>query len=556
MKKIILFPVIFLVLLLLTPQINIQAAKDTVSNVTQEISIEANTNTSTKKITLNYFITEKFNKSSHGIFLALPKNQDGVWTNYSVKKVLRAESETICELNCKDTLDTLAGQEYLDKLPWVNEKFEEINEWNQFRFRVGDSQKLLPPKYYYYEIEIEADYNPDLAYNFNFLDGWNEEILNSNLSLNINGQKKCSNEYLIRSIGANIDVCDKSKLQAELNVGKSKSSLLTSVFYSSWPYFLLFVLVNLLAYFVWKSKAKDDWGNEKLDRPEFEPPALLPWETAYLVGEGQLDLKNTLLSYVLWLSYKKYIKLTPLEKTDKKQKNLVKLEILKDLPTNVMLPDIYNQTVLKMLDEGISEGILSSQINPGTHLDITQTKVKDSVKKYYSQLPFNSPGGWLAIIALVLFFIGAFSFSGIQEVFLIGTSWGWLVSGAFIFGLPGFYFVMAKWAKLNVDGIKITAYSKRYKYYLENVEKLKIDFSNNPQEGVQRYLVSVPFAASFGVLPKFQKYFEDLIPNNIESQSVNGFYTSFAVASFYTPPSDSSSGGGGGGGFSGGGGSW
>ena len=88
---------------------------------------------------------------------------------------------------------------------------------------------------------------------------------------------------------------------------------------------------------------------------------------------------------------------------------------------------------------------------------------------------------------------------------------------------------------------------------------LKLDFSNNPKDGIQKYLVSVPFAAALGILPKYQKYFGKLIPDTSEVSSVNSFYTSYAVATFYTPPSDSSGGGGGGGGgggFSGGGGSW
>ena len=111
-------------MLFVMPSLTIQA--DEISNETPNISIVSNVNASAKKITIKYFITEKFNKPSRGVFLALPKNQDGVWTEYAVKNVIKAKSNEKCDLKCAETLD------------WSSEKYELINEWNEFRISNQD----------------------------------------------------------------------------------------------------------------------------------------------------------------------------------------------------------------------------------------------------------------------------------------------------------------------------------------------------------------------------------------------------------------------------------
>lgn len=522
---------------------------DEISNETANISIVSTINASTKKITIKYFITEKFNKPSRGVFLALPKNQDGVWTEYSVKNVIKAKSNEKCDLKCAETLD------------WSSEKYELIYEWNEFRIRIGDKDVFLDPGFYSYGLEVEADYNPDLAYNFVFLEGWTENIINSDINLAVNGQPVCMNkgpypDYWGRA------VCDEDRTSLLLNktIDQANSSvdyypptnLTLSIWVAIWPYLVLLILVNSILYAVWYCTARDEWGNQKLDRPEFEEPKLLPWQASYLVGDGQFDVKNILLSYILWLNHKKILKIEPIKEGSKD----ITIILHKALPTNNHLPSIYNETIEAMATLGVNEGILSTKISPATHLEETQNSIKLSLSQYYEKKPLNSPILWALLYGFIVFVIGSITLGGLQSTILLGNSWYSLAWAVFIFSLPGVYFIFAKWARLNNLGLEITGYCTRYKYYLEHVEMLKLDFSNNPKDGIQKYLVSVPFAAALGILPKYQKYFGKLIPDTSEVSSVNSFYTSYAVATFYTPPSDSSGGGGGGGGFSGGGGSW
>jgi uncharacterized membrane protein YgcG len=541
------------------PSLPIKA--DEISNETPNISIVSNSDATTKKITIKYFITEKFNKPSRGVFLALPKNQDGVWTEYSVKKVIKAESNEKCDLKCAETLD------------WNSEKYELINEWNQFRIRIGDKNVYINPGFYSYGLEVEADYNPNVAYNFVFLNDWKEKI--SLLSLKYNGKMVCGIDGLAK-VTTNPDAvylnelypdsknvitekdlreykyCDKTPLQVKLNSDKPNSSILISILLSIWPYFLMFIIINGLLFAIWYYYARDEWGKQKLDRPEFEEPKLLPWQASYLVDDGQFDVKNILLSYILWLNHKKIIKIEPIKEESKD----ITISLHKALPTNNYLPAIFNETVEAIAKKGINEGVLSTKISPSTHLGEVQDTIKLSLSKYYDKKPLNSPILWTLLYGFIVYVLGAITFSALQSLILLGNSWSSLLLGAFVSSLPGVYFIFAKWAKLNNLGLEITGYCRRYKYYLEHVEMLKLDFSNNPKDGIQKYLVSVPFAASFGILPKYQKYFGKLIPDTSEVNNVNSFYTSYAVATFYTPPSDSSGGGGGGGGFSGGGGSW
>jgi hypothetical protein len=546
-------------ILVCLPSLPVKA--DEISNETANISIVSSTNTSNKKITIKYFITEKFNKPSRGVFLALPKNQDGVWTEYSVKNVIKAKSNEKCDLKCAETLD------------WSSEKYELINEWSEFRIRIGDKNVFIDPGFYSYGLEIEADYNPDVAYNFIFLNDWTETIrqlslkYNGNMFCGIDGQAKVTPnpdaEFLNQLYPDSQNViteqdlreyknCDKNPLQVKLNNDKPASSLFISIFLSTWPYLLLLILVNYALYLIWYYIARDEWGKQKLDRPEFEEPKLLPWQASYLVGDGQFDVKNILLSYILWLNHKKILKIEPIKEGSKD----ITISLHKDLPTNNHLPSIYNETIEAVAKLGVNEGILSTKISPATHLEETQNSIKLSLSQYYDKKPLNSPILWTLLYGFAIFVLGAIVFSVLQSAILLGNSWSTLLLWAFFFSLPGVYFIFAKWARLNNLGLEITGYCTRYKYYLEHVEILKLDFSNNPKDGIQKYLVSVPFAASFGILPKYQKYFGKLIPDSSEVSSVNSFYAGYAVAAFYTPPSDSSSGGGGGGGFSGGGGSW
>ena len=60
--------------------------KTVIQNITESIAIQVVDQKD--KVEINYTITEDFLKpNSHGIFLSLPKNQDGIWTEYQLGKV-------------------------------------------------------------------------------------------------------------------------------------------------------------------------------------------------------------------------------------------------------------------------------------------------------------------------------------------------------------------------------------------------------------------------------------------------------------------------------------
>jgi uncharacterized membrane protein YgcG len=158
-------------------------------------------------------------------------------------------------------------------------------------------------------------------------------------------------------------------------------------------------------------------------------------------------------------------------------------------------------------------------------------------------------------MAFVVVMIGGF----LQEALMIGDTLIIMLGVLSVTTWPGIYLIMRDWGNLTREGVEKSRYCRRYKFYLEKAEKLKLDFSNNPKEGLQEYLVSVPFAAGFGILPTFQKYLEDFIPKEVSDQfqTVNNTNLLLASSAFYVPPSSSSGGGGfSSGGFSGGGGSW
>jgi hypothetical protein len=79
---------------------------------------------------------QSFQSPSRGIFLTLPKNQDGIWTEYTIKKV--AKSEKIAVLNPSFDENIKENTE--------NTKFEEIKEWNEVSQKYKKLSKFYKKK--------------------------------------------------------------------------------------------------------------------------------------------------------------------------------------------------------------------------------------------------------------------------------------------------------------------------------------------------------------------------------------------------------------------------
>jgi len=547
LKKIFsLFFIIGLLLSLVSP--NVLAA----DNQTELIKIVINDQTSTK-LDLSYYIVQNFKNESRGIFLALPKNQNGVWTDYNLKLVQRTNRPIATTFGSKleidDNLNTISTTDFLNikttnKLNFQLEPYDEIKEWDQFRLRVGKADRILDLGIYVYKIDLEMSLSPDSNYDLELLQDWRESV--GKIEIIQKNQNLCDAQIS----------CSKSLTALKISQDKPKNAL-NGFGYTVLPYLLILLIISGLSYLIWLKYAKDPMDGLMVDKPEFEPPDLKPWEADYLLQEGNVNVKETLLAYILWLNNQKFIKLEVDPKTLelKPEKRQIQIIMIKDLPNE--LPAVFNKTVEKIAELGMKEGVLDSKINEDSDAVTLNAEILKKLAKHYDQKPIYQGWVWIMAGVFLLFFVGSFVFGFLQEAFLVGNSYGNLAVFALISTVIPAAWILHLWGRLSKEGAKLRAYCQRYKYYIEKVETLKLDFSNNPQEGVQYYLKAVAFAAAFGLLPKFCKYFSTLIPNSSEISSSNNLLTSYAAASFYVPPSSSGGGsGGGGGGFSGGGGSW
>lgn len=515
-------------------------------NSTEEIKVEVLDKGD--KLNITYTITEYLGYTErHGIFLVLPKNQDGVWTEYKVKRVERRDPA--------DPLKYYGGYTMLKE-----DNYDIIKEWNEFRLRVGDKDINLPIGIYQYEIELEATKNEDYKYDFTLIKdrvGYVPEI-----SVYLDGRGMCEKEI----------ECSDQLTKIVINKdGDSGVPFYSKFFSSTWGYLLMATIFYAIIATIWYFFARDPKGDNDEDSPEFEPPKdLTPWQSQYLIREGGISLKDTLLSYILWLSNKKYIKIKPnleYQKADKKKKKKIdeiKIEKLKKLPTNANLPSVFNKAVEKIIEKGVKKGLKASKINPAQHEGELNKKVYESLKDHYQIKPLNSAVA-VGIVLLVVFgFISFFIFEALKWSILIGYSWILAFIVGLILTVPGVIWLASEWGKLKPESYKLRAASVGYKLYIEKAEKLKLDFSNNPKEGVQYYLKAVPFAAAFGILPKFQKYIEKIMPDVEAVKTTGPIIAGYSAASFYYPPASTGRSGGGltggssfsSGGFSGGGGSW
>lgn len=491
------------------------------SNVTDLIAIEAKTSGSVLEITYN--INQAFNVDSHGIFLVLPTSQNGVKTNYVLESV---EAK-------KSTNDN-----------FTSENFVQIWELDQFRLRIGDKDKVIIGQYNY-KIKIRATIDTNSKYDFAFLKDWTDPV--TKISLTIDGVEQCQKT-----------TCSQDKTVYTFNPNKSPANQFVGFGLVYWPYGFSILMVASIAYLLWSEFARDPNDGLVFDKPEFEPPKdIHPWQAEYLITEGSVNFKNTFLSFMLWLNHKGYIKIEKIasDTQDKsfldkakgllaiqpksEQKEKIKITILKKIPDNIV-PKSFLDAVEKMSIEGVQEGLLTSKLNESEHAPKLFETITQSLKEHYINKPIYGVLGIVFGVYFALAVLISIFYAAIQINFSVGNSIMNLVIFTIIITIPGAAYILLKWAKLDKAGATLRAYCVRYKYYLEKVEKYKLDFSNNPKEGVQHYLASVPFAAAFGILPQFEKYIKEILPNVQDVDLTTNFADALFYSSFYTPPTSGS----------------
>jgi len=505
-----------------------------------------------------YQIAQNFAEKSRGIFLTLPKLQNGVWTEYEVQEVKKSKKSVECELifvSKKSSLSDCLNKE-MKEGNFSKENFNRIAEVEEFRMRVGKANSFLENGLYLYKFTITAKTDSVAQFEQTLIQNWLDplnEVLVYNKDNKDNQNIVCSGGE--KSISKPCMVNGTLKIKQNNNL--EQLPIWQTIWKRYWIYALLTLLVIAIFVLAWRFWAKDPNVIYSHNSAKFEPPNnLLPWQAQYLIKDGRTDVKNTLISYILWLNHKKIINLQP--SLRKNQSPTLSIKSNLPLESESFLPDIFNQTVSEIEKNGFKKGILASKINPGQHNATLNETIQNSLQTYFSQKPIHNPIIYVIIIIAFGAFVSAFGFGFLQEKFLIGSSILWLIAFTEIISIPGFYILFYYWGKLTKDGVELRDTAHQYKYYIQKAEQIKLDFSNNPSSEVQHYLNAVPYAASFGLLAGFNKFIKKMVPDNQEVDSAIGSYNAVRYASFYTPPSSSSGGSGGfsGGGFSGGGGSW
>ncbi len=496
---------------------------------------------------VQYNIIQDFKLNSHGIFLSLPKNNNGVWVEHSIDNVVKK-----------------AVTETSNNAAFIPEEYQQIKEFNEFRIRIGDPQIATTGRYEY-QFVVNANFPVDTFVKLTLMQGWLDPI-NQVEVFDSNGQNICNNSP--------IATCSNQKIFFKTN--GTQSSWLNNaqvIFYQLLPYIIATSTILGVFYGLWSKIARDPARRRLPGHPVFEPPkGILPWEADFIINDGQSDFKNTFLSYVLFLNHYGSIKILPVQKNTQNEKILtslvkrifdqkddqIKLEIIKELP-NGLLPEIFNIAINAIAQKGFQKGLLESKISPQSHQDSLHIFIKNRLKNLHDTQPLSSP---LTVFFVLLFGLGflLLIFSNtLQKFLLIGNSYIVIIWFSFLITLILSWFLARYWGKLNNNGAMIRDQLEGYRYYLNYVEKYKLDFSNNPTKGVQYYLATVPFAAALGVMPQFREYITKILPNSSEINNTTLLFNNWSSSNMYSPSGSSSSGGGGsssGGGFSGGGGSW
>jgi Predicted membrane protein (DUF2207) len=555
--------------------VSLQAQEYNNSNITKSFEITVVENSDQGIVELEYNIRQDFLIPSRGIFIALPNVQGDfgsqVWVDYSVlniqkRLVAKSLESPKNELNPIESVENNSLNLQNKNTAWQDEKYENIKENDELRIRIGDPDVTFTGEYEY-RLNLLAKFPKNVKFDLILLQNWRDNIE----SIKVFGTKEKPDNLCERTIE-----CSANSTKITINKdGQIADWSFTGqiVAQTILPYFAVFGAVLGLLCTLWNNIARDPLSRRLKDKPHFEPPAgILPWEAQFLASDGLSDLKNTLLSYILYLNHKGYIKLVPIEKKsenagliDNIKETLgfgddsenVQIEIIQDLPAG-LLPKIFDETIVAISELGIKEGLLSTKINP-QYSDFLDTFLSQKLKRLHDNLPLQYQAGFIIGISAGFGFLLFLLFQVLRGLILLGNSYIPVFWFAWVLIIVATTIMVRYWGKLNSEGVEIRDQIEGYKYYLNHVEKYKLDFSNNPNDGVQYYLLTVPFAAAFGIMPQFREYIAKLIPNSSEVATTGGFVNNYAVSSFYVPPSSNSGSSGGfssGGGFSGGGGSW
>jgi uncharacterized membrane protein YgcG len=510
MNKILKYILILFAMIMIFPVI-------VMANNTENMRISISENN--QKTVIQYDIAYVFssnNKNRHGIFLSLPKIQDGIAYDYT--------------LGDKPTRNS------------SNEKYDIINEINSFRIRIGDKDINLEPGQYNYRFTILTNQNKEYNHKFQYLYDWNDNI--NSIEVRRNGFSICES-----------NTCSNNQISEDLNSSKPRANV-GFAYLTIFQNYIWALLGSIIAWFAVIKKRLTDPLQAKVlkELPYYTPPQdLTPWQAQSLINKGDITPHETLAAYIFYLNNKQYITITP--DTDNKTIILIKL---KDLPTDLG-PSELNTLVEYIISDGMEQGILNSEIS----LAELDNKIDEFTLQSNEHLYIRKPVLYPLMIVLMLTVVGGIIMFLLSDPFqkwlLIGNSYGIFIFFVFFLGMLLVYMGLRNFQRFNQDGYDRLQESIGYKYYLSYIEKEKLDFDNNPEEGARFYLTALPYAAQFNILEKFNKFFKvKQFITDIQADNSTLIFGTINSTPFYSVSADSGGGfdGGGGGGFDGGGGSW
>ena len=181
--------------------------------------------------------------------------------------------------------------------------------------------------------------------------------------------KKCLTQEVYCNNGQIKKNCNSQKTQIVINPDKDEMNILVKflihIWLNIWIYLLTVLTIFILVYLLWRIFAKDENYGFITDKPEFAPPPIFPWQTQFLLN-GNLDINNTFLSYLLYLNHHKIIKISTQEPKEIKINGLpnfdkIKIEILQKLPE--ILSNEFNDRIQKMAELGFNQGLFESKLH-------------------------------------------------------------------------------------------------------------------------------------------------------------------------------------------------
>jgi hypothetical protein len=416
-----------------------------------------------------YTITQTWSDGTSPLVIDLPKNNQGVWTNYGIVSSQVIDAETLTEIEVETKV--------IKELDTFHIVIEPVN---------SSSEKAV----YLYELELQVTVDPEKKYDLVLVNNWQYEV--GILRIEANEKSICESQLCNAS----------SRISIPLHSDKASPSSYSSWFITFLPFMLIVVFGLLVCASIWV------YFNPKIKKSTQKStiqPTTNPFESYWILYKEVPSLTNVLLGY-LW--YLEELNFVLIDTTHQK----ISLKILKSLPA--VLPIEWNQLIKRMEKSNYKATIKFMEIHQFSYTAQLSEWLKLKSKTFF--VPHRFPLGKLVTWGIIPLLLLSGCYVIISILFAM-TGYGTSFLSVVFCLVVMLYIVYAVYLQMRwrvlTKGLTYRQDIKKYHHYLSILPSQKPD-TRDPKIATQNALSHAAYATIFGLQKEYAHYLQHYFPED------------------------------------------